>query len=130
MGVMCSVGMGKYLDLVVYNYIILMLECILVGIMIFFYFFVGKRVFYSFKSMKSYWCNFLIFKNFNVVVYCLFEDESFILKDSVDEFNKEEKVEEEKVFIDNLLKIENKLVVKDESKFLELVLIFVCNVSI
>lgn len=54
MGVMCSVGMGKYLDLVVYNYIILMLECILVGIMIFFYFFVGKRVFYSFKSMKSY----------------------------------------------------------------------------
>lgn len=130
MGVMCSVGMGKYLDLVVYNYIILMLECILVGIMIFFYFFVGKRVFYSFKSMKSYRCNFLIFKNFNVVVYCLFEDESFILKDSVDEFNKEEKVEEEKVFIDNLLKIENKLVVKDESKFLELVLIFVCNVSI
>lgn len=130
MGVMCSVGMGKYLDIVVYNYIILMLECILVGIMIFFYFFVGKRVFYSFKSMKSYWCNFLIFKNFNVVVYCLFEDESFILKDSVDEFNKEEKVEEEKVFIDNLLKIENKLVVKDESKFLELVLIFVCNVSI
>lgn len=65
-----------------------------------------------------------------MVVYCLFEDESFILKDSVDEFNKEEKVEEEKVFIDNLLKIENKLVVKDESKFLELVLIFVCNVSI
>lgn len=130
MGVMCSVGMGKYLDIVVYNYIILMLECILVGIMIFFYFFVGKRVFYSFKSMKSYRCNFLIFKNFNVVVYCLFEDESFILKDSVDEFNKEEKVEEEKVFIDNLLKIENKLVVKDESKFLELVLIFVCNVSI
>lgn len=64
------------------------------------------------------------------MVYCLFEDESFILKDSVDEFNKEEKVEEEKVFIDNLLKIENKLVVKDESKFLELVLIFVCNVSI
>lgn len=101
MGVMCSVGMGKYLDIVVYNYIILMLECILVGIMIFFYFFVGKRVFYSFKSMKSYRCNFLIFKNFNVVVYCLFEDESFILKDSVDEFNKEEKVEEEKVFIDN-----------------------------
>lgn len=101
MGVMCSVGMGKYLDIVVYNYIILMLECILVGIMIFFYFFVGKRVFYSFKSMKSYWCNFLIFKNFNVVVYCLFEDESFILKDSVDEFNKEEKVEEEKVLIDN-----------------------------
>lgn len=65
-----------------------------------------------------------------MVVYCLFEDESFIFKDSVDEFNKEEKVEEEKVFIDNLLKIENKLVVKDESKFLELVLIFVCNVSI
>lgn len=65
-----------------------------------------------------------------MVVYCLFEDESFILKDSVDEFKKEEKVEEEKVFIDNLLKIENKLVVKDESKFLELVLIFVCNVSI
>lgn len=64
------------------------------------------------------------------MVYCLFEDESFILKDSVDEFNKKEKVEEEKVFIDNLLKIENKLVVKDESKFLELVLIFVCNVSI
>lgn len=64
------------------------------------------------------------------MVYCLFEDESFILKDSVDEFKKEEKVEEEKVFIDNLLKIENKLVVKDESKFLELVLIFVCNVSI
>lgn len=128
-GVTCSAGTGKHSDLAVYNYIILTLECILVGIMTFLYFLVGKRVFYSFKSMKSYRRNFSISKNSNAAVHCPSEDESFISKDSADEFNKEEKVEEEKVSTDNQSKTENKPVVKDESKPPEPVSILVCNAS-
>lgn len=123
-GVTCSVGTGKHSDLAVYNYIILTLECILVGIMTFLYFLVGKRVFYSFKSMKSYRRNFSISKNSNAAVHCPSEDESFISKDSADEFNKGE--EEEKNVHS---KTENESVVKEESKAPEPVSILVCNAS-
>lgn len=133
-GVTCSAGKGKHSDLAIYNYIILTLECIVVGIMTSLYFLVGKRVFYSFKSMKSYKRNFSISKNSNAAVHCPSEDESFISKDSADVFDKEE-AEPEKISADGVSKYDQSKVdvskseVKAEGKSQEPVSILVCNAS-
>lgn len=110
-GVVCGVGTGKHTDLAVYNYVILSLECIVVGIMSFLYFLVGKRVFYSFKSMKSYKRKFSISKNSNAAVHCPSEDESFISKESAEIKNKDEEKRDE-----TQLRTENAVVISKENK--------------
>ncbi|XP_061185275.1 uncharacterized protein LOC133193349 [Saccostrea echinata] len=124
-GVQCGVGTGKHGDLAIYNYIILTLECIAVGIMTYLYFLVGKRVFYSFKSMKSYRRNFSISKNSNAAVHCPSEDESFISKESADicTDRNEEKLKE------NQPVTENSSDLKKENNSQELIHILVCNAS-
>ncbi|XP_062603221.1 uncharacterized protein LOC134264996 [Saccostrea cucullata] len=123
-GVNCGVGTGKHGDIAIYNYIILILECIAVGIMTYLYFLVGKRVFYSFKSMKSYKRNFSISKNSNAAVHCPSEDESFISRESAEICKKDEEKMKE-----NQPVIENSTELKKENYSQEPLQILVCNAS-